>query len=125
MRKTVLLTVFLAFLALVAPSASQAKPLPNHAAIDQYTEGVPTAKGQKSEQGAGALPPGTAQSLDSLGKDGAAAAAVAKVTAPSPGGGGGSQTSGMGIWLWLILAACLLAALTRYFARWRAGRPAG
>jgi hypothetical protein len=121
MRKTLLIAAFLVCLAFAA--TSQAKPLPNHAAIDQYTEGVPTAKGQKSEQGAGALPPGTVGPLDSLGKNGVAAAAVAKVTAPSPGGEP-SQTSGLGIWLWLILAACVIAALTRFYARRRAGRAA-
>ena len=126
MRKTLFLTLFLALVALGALAApSLAKPLPNNAAIDQYTEGIPTAKGQRSEnQGGAALPPGTTGSLDSLGKNGAAAAALAKATAPSPGDGGGSQTSGMGIWLWLILAACLFAALARFYAHRRAGRPA-
>jgi hypothetical protein len=120
MRKTVFLTTFLAFLAIAAPS--QAKPLPNNAAVDQYTEGIPTAKGQRSEDSGGALPAGTAVPP---GKDGAAAAALARATAPTPGDGSGSQTSGLGIWLWLILAAGLLAALTRFYARWRTSRPAG
>jgi hypothetical protein len=119
MRKALLLTVILALLAL--PAASQAKPLPDSAAVDQYTEAIPTAKGPRSEGGGGALPPGTAESLNSLGIPGVAA--VAKETAPSPGDGG-SQTSGLGIWLWLILAACLVAALTRFFARRRTSRPA-
>jgi hypothetical protein len=120
MRKTLFLTVFLAFFALAA--TSQAKPVPDSSGVDQYTEAIPTAKGPRSEGGGGALPPGI---VTPPGKDGAAVAALAKATAPSPGDGGGSQTSGLGIWLWLILAACLLAALTRFFARRRTSRPAG
>jgi hypothetical protein len=127
MRKTPFLTLFLALLVLGALAApSQAKPLPDNAAVDQYSEGFPTAKGEKSvRDGSGALPPGTAESLDSLGKDGASAAALAKATAPSPGDSGSSETSGMGMWLLLILLASLLAALTLYFARRRTSSPAG
>jgi hypothetical protein len=122
MRKAVLISACLAFLAFAAPS--QATILPSNSAVDQYTEGIPTAKGQKSERTPGALPPGTDGPLNALGKKGAATAAAAKASAPSPGDSGPSQTSGMGIWLWLILAACLLAALTRFYARWRTSRTA-
>jgi hypothetical protein len=118
MRKTLFLTLFLALFAFAA--TSQAKPLPDSAAVDQYTEAIPTAKGPRSEGGGGTLPAGTAESLNSPG-----VTALAKATAPSPSDGGGSQTSGLGIWLWLILAACLVAALTRFFARRRTSRPAG
>ena len=126
MRKTLLITVSLAILALGALAAtSQAKPLPGTPAVDQYTEGIPTANGQRNEQEVGALPPSATGPLDSLGKKGAAAAAAAKATAPTPGDSGETQTSGMGFWLWLILAACLLAALTWFYARRRTSRLAG
>jgi hypothetical protein len=132
MRKTLLIAASLACLAL--PATSQAKPLPSNPAVDQYTEGVPSATGQRSSTGAGAgasggaLPPGTAQSLNAAGKDGAAAAAVAAATAPTPAGtgdDGDSQTSGLGIWLWLILAASLLATVAVYVGRRRTSTPAG
>ena len=129
MRKTVLTVIFIACLALAA--TSQAKPLPGNPAVDQYTEGVPTAEGQSSPQGGGAgggtLPPGTAESLGSQGKDGAKAAALAQATAPAPASGAGegdTDSSGLGIWLWLILAATLLATLTIYFGRRRTSSPA-
>jgi hypothetical protein len=124
MRKTLVLTAILGCLALAA--TAQAKPLPNNSAVDQYTEGIPTATGERSSRDrGGALPPGTAAPLDSLGKNGAAAAAAAKASAPSRGDAGTSQASGMGIWLWLILLACLLAAVTRYVARRRTHSAAG
>jgi hypothetical protein len=124
MRKMMLTAIFLACFAFAANA--QAKPLPSHAAVDQYTEGVPTAKGQRSEQGGGgSLPPRAAGPLAALGKDGAAAAATARATAPSPVDGASSQTSGMGIWLWLLLAGCLLAALTFYMNRRRTSSPTG
>ena len=122
MRRIVLIATCLALLAFA--QTSQATPLPDNAAVDQYTEGVPTAKGQKSEDGVGALPPGAAAPLDALGQKGAAAAAVAKVTAPAPGDTAESQSSGMGIWLLLILLACLLAAATWVYARRRASQAA-
>ena len=123
MRKILLTAVFLACLGL--PAQGWATPLPDSSAVDQYTEGVPTATGQRSSQDGGKLPPSTAGPLNSLGKNGAAAAAAAERTAPSHGDGEASQTSGLGIWLWFILAASLLAALMLFFGRRRTSSPAG
>jgi hypothetical protein len=105
-------------------------------AIDQYSEGVPTASGQKSDRdvtdrdaagvgGTARIPPATRAQL-SRSKNGVAAATLAQITAPNrsnpvssaehgedPAVGG----DGLGLLLPLILAVTLLVAIVIFAAR--------
>jgi len=107
----------------VAPAALAAS------AIDQYSEALPTAKGEnptrKAVQGGGGtatIPLQTRSQLESS-KIGAAAEKAAKLTAPSRGGSASSDTSdtgdGLGFGLPLVLAATLAAAIGIALARRR------
>lgn len=108
-------------------------------AVDQYSEGIPTAKGQKPTRdaarggggggGTPTIPPATQAELGQTEK-GRAAEKAAKLTAPdraSTGGGGESTTDegGLGLLLPLILGATLLTALAIFFGRRRAGAAPG
>jgi hypothetical protein len=126
-------TVALIGLLALAPVAIAA-PAP-----DQYTEGIPTAKGPKStshavEHGGGAakIPPQTRSQL-AQSKNGAAAANAAKLSAPGGSAAIGSAAvgsaasdtsdtgSGMGLLLPLILGATLAVAIGIFLARRRPG----
>jgi hypothetical protein len=118
-------------------------------AVDQYSEGIPTAGGHKSSQdavrgasqgggggtsshgvggasygggAASAISPGTRSKLDKSAK-GTAAAKLAQITAPSRSSSGASDSGpgGMGLLLPVILVGTLLAALAVFLARRRLG----
>jgi hypothetical protein len=110
-------------------------------AVDQYSEAIPTAGGQKSTHaavtgggggtaggGTAQIPPKTSAQLHQT-KTGDAAEKTARLTAPnkssSSNSGGSSSDSGMGLVLPLILAASLLGAIAIFIARRRAGAAAG
>ena len=117
-------------------------------AVDQYSESIPTAGGQKptrdlghgggSGQGGGSAPtqagPGSAgtatvppQTRSQLQrtKNGLAAEKAARLTAPTrPSASSTDTSSGMGFLLPLILAASLAVAVAVFLARRRTG-PAG
>jgi|tagenome__1003787_1003787.scaffolds.fasta_scaffold20986153_3 hypothetical protein len=125
----------------IAPAALAAS------AVDQYTEGIPTAKGQKSTGGSvhdggtpngggttGAVAPIGPQTSAELGKtkSGTAAAKAARLTAPSlagpqsPTAPDSSDTGGgMGLLLPLILAATLATAVAIVVGRRRVGPTQG
>jgi hypothetical protein len=118
--------VALTALLVIAPAAMATS------AVDQYSEGIPTAGGQKPSHNAvrqevngkgntATIPPAAVAQLEKS-KNGRAAAAAAKITAPSDSSPGGSPTngSGLGLLLPLILAATLLAAIAVFLARRRA-----
>jgi hypothetical protein len=107
----------------VAPAALAAP------AVDQYSEGIPTAGGQKPSQdavGAGSgtatIPPRTQSELQRTQK-GAATEKAAELTAPSRSGSGGSSDAGdgLGLLLPLILIATLIAGVGIFVARRRPG----
>jgi hypothetical protein len=113
------------FVALLA-STSSALATP---AVDQYSEGIPTAGGQKSSRGAvgaagtgaiSTIPPSTQAQLRKS-KKGTAAARVAQITAPKPSDPGSAGAGGLGLILPLILVSTLLAGLTTFVARRRQG----
>ena len=95
-----------------APSASAQRNCPGgsdsppgNSEIDQYSENVPgpcgdqpvSPPGEGSDTpGSDALPPGTADDLNSLGADGQAAAALAQATAPRNQGSGAGGEDGAG-----------------------------
>ena len=89
----ILLCALCALLALPALASAQ-----GNAAQDEYTENVPGGAGDRpsDEGGGGSLPPGTAQDLQALGADGAAAAALAAATGPDRREDGRGQRSGQG-----------------------------
>jgi hypothetical protein len=125
----------------IAPGALAAS------AVDQYTEGIPTANGQKSTGGSvhdggtpnsratnGAVAPIGPQTRAELGKtkSGTAAAKAARLTAPSlagpqnPTAPDSSDTGGgMGLLLPLILAATLATAVAIVVGRRRLGPTQG
>jgi hypothetical protein len=114
----------IALIALAAlPAAAVAAPLSGGSAVDQYTEGIPQAGGQRPAAKPPAntkdeIPPGAAAALQKEGKDGNAAANLARATAPSGGGSGGTGSDGgMGIFLPLILVATLLIGLAFFLRR--------
>lgn len=109
----------LATLLLLSPTANAACPddtVPGgNSEVDQYLETVPGSCGDRSPDNDGsgggadgepdgsaaggsgdALPPTTADELESLGPDGARAASLAKQTAPSTGGAGGEGSDKRG-----------------------------
>jgi hypothetical protein len=111
-------------------------------AVDQYSEGIPTAGGQKPSHdaardalrgggggrrtgggGGSAAIPRTAAAQLGKSKQGSAAERAAKITAPDRSSPGGSTTNGrgMGLILPLILAAILAGAIALFIARRRAG----
>ena len=122
-------------------------------AVDQYSEAIPTAGGQKptrdlgkggggsaagqrgggttaSQGGGGSVPTATvpAQTRSQLErtKKGSAAAKAAKLTAPSaPSASSTNTSSGMGFLLPLILAASLAVAVAVFLARRRTGATGG
>jgi hypothetical protein len=134
MRKAPVIRVIAASVALVVmlvivPSAMAAS------AVDQYSEGIPTAGGQKPSRdvvrshesggpgGTTTIPPATRAQLEKS-KNGSAAVKAAKITAPSRTDLGRSDSSsggGLGLLLPLILVAALVAAVGIFFARRRAG----
>src|SRR4051812_782853 len=123
-------------------------------AVDQYSEAIPTAGGQKATRdlgkdgGGGAanqsggeseasqnvggsaptatVPPQIRSQLEQS-KKGAAAEKAAKLTAPSRPSASSTDTgsSGMGFLLPLILAASLAVAVAMFLARRRAGATGG
>lgn len=112
-----------------APSALAAS------AVDQYSEGIPTAGGQKPTRDLGSgqagtpttIPPQTQATLQRTER-GAAADKAAKLTAPSRPSAGSSDTSdsnGLGLLLPLILAATLIAAVAIFVVRRRPGPTPG
>jgi hypothetical protein len=99
-------------------------------AVDQYTEGIPSAGGQKSsnqavnQSGTATISPQTGAQLDKSRK-GRAAERAANLTAPSHPGAVGSDSSGsgdgLGIFLPLILAATLVVGIGIFYTRRRLG----
>jgi hypothetical protein len=117
--------------------------------VDQYTEGLPGAGGERPSSGegsksgesspgssstgtssgtesatqeGGSLPAQSARELKSRGKDGAAAAELAQVTGPtrdSAPTSDDSDSSGTGILLPLVLIGSLLAVVTLAVVRRR------
>jgi hypothetical protein len=114
----------LVLLLALAPAALAAS------AVDQYSEGIPTASGQKPTRdaakpgggGTATIAPATRAQLEKT-KQGAAAARAARITAPgrSAPGSADAGDAGMGLLLPLILVAALAAAVGILFARRRAG----
>jgi hypothetical protein len=103
-------------------------------AVDQYSEGIPTASGQKQSNGAVAHPGGTAtippqtRAVLEKTKKGSAAEKAANITAPTRSGtssGGSDGGNGLGLLLILILAGTLGLAVAIYLARRRAGPAPG
>jgi hypothetical protein len=100
----------LAGLLLMAPVALAAS------AVDQYSEGIPTARGQKpTTGGAGGagtatISPQTSAQLEKS-KNGSAAEHAAKLTAPSRSGPAAPDTSDTGDGLGLLLPVILLVTL--------------
>jgi hypothetical protein len=92
-------------------------------AEDQYSEGIPSAGGQKPARDA-AERPGTATIASATEaqlqktKKGRAVVKAAAITAPGAGGSSDSG-DGLGWWLLVILAASLLAAGGIYLGRRR------
>jgi hypothetical protein len=115
-------------LLVVAPSTFGAS------AVDQYSEGIPTAGGQKptsdaagGSAGTATIPPTARARLDKSSK-GSAAEKAAQLTAPTgphPTGSGdsdsGGEGDGMGLLLPLILAATLALGIGIFIARRRLG----
>jgi hypothetical protein len=87
-----MVVLFLALPAAAGAKGGGTKTLapPGNSAVNQYVETVPTAKGGRPTntiqphggRSGGAIPPGTARSLSSLGSDGTGAASFAESTAP-------------------------------------------
>jgi hypothetical protein len=106
-------------------------------AVDQYTEGIPTAGGQEPSRDAVGNPssgnsaPISSQTRNQLGKskEGSAAEKAADLTAPARHGNGLSGPSdaggGLGFLLPLILVAALAAAVAIFIARRRADAAPG
>jgi hypothetical protein len=115
-----------------------ASPAFGGSAVDQYSEGIPTARGQQASQDAVApggdrstnIPPGTQAELK-RSKIGAAAENAARITAPSSQGSSSTSDretgsdSGLGLLLPLILAATLVGAVAIYLARRHPGPTPG
>jgi hypothetical protein len=119
------IVIILVALLVAAPSTFAAS------AVDQYSEGIPTAGGQKptsdavsGSPGTATIPPATREQLDKTPK-GSAAEKAAKITAPTrsqPAGSDNSDTGdGLGLLLPLILAATLAAGIGIFVARRRLG----
>jgi hypothetical protein len=99
-------------------------------AVDQYTEGIPTAGGQKpSVQAVGGggggtgtvkISPQTQAKLQKT-KKGSAAEKAARITAPTASPSGPSDSGGMGLLLPLILVAALATAVGLFLGRRRTG----
>ena len=101
-RRTMITVAAVAGIGILAPSAlAQQQSPPDNSAIDEYTESVPGATGNKPSSslgdgsgeagsGGGSLSPSTIAQLEALGADGAAAAALADAGSPGKGGGSGS-----------------------------------
>jgi len=100
-------------------------------AVDQYSEGLPTAGGQKSThdtvaQGGGTarIAPDTRAQLGK-GRKGRAAERAAEISAPRRDDSVGPNTSGtddgLGLLLPLILAATLVTGIGIFYARRRLG----
>jgi hypothetical protein len=139
MRKLILtVAALLALQVCFAASAMAQQTLPpGNSGIDQYTENVPSAGGDKPTAGPGAgggggaaggqttvLSPGTKSKLDKLGANGKAAARAAEATGPSRGSGQATSdnppgSDGFGFLLPLFLVLALLGAAAVYFARTR------
>jgi hypothetical protein len=119
-------TAAIALVAIVvfAPTAMGAS------AVDQYTEGIPTASGQKPSLnavggdggggGTAAISPQTQAKLQKT-KKGSAADKAANITAPSASESGPSDSDGMGLLLPLILVAALATAVGVFLGRRRTG----
>jgi hypothetical protein len=120
----------------IAPSALAAS------AVDQYSEGIPTAGGQEPTheavtEGQGAAGGGTAaiprhaQSELQRSKPGSAAEKAAELSAPSRSDsgsvslGGSDAGDGVGLLLPVILVAALITAVAIFLARRRPGATPG
>jgi hypothetical protein len=113
---------------LVTASLAHAAP-----AVDQYSEGIPTATGQKPDRDAAqggapvTIPPATQAKLSKT-KKGVAAGTLAQLTAPNRSKPGAASADGaddgLGLVLPIILAMTLLVALAIFVARRRLGASA-
>jgi len=133
LRSLALPAVLIAALLLVLPAGALAVD-PGNSGIDEYTEGVPSAGGEKPTSGTGSggggasvVSPQTTEQLAKLGAEGAAAARAAEASSPdAPAGLGeaGGGSTGTGLLLPAILAMSLLAAVAFLILRRRGQQPA-